>query len=316
MSQVALFVDSTTVMPRRFLTRPDVVVMPVPIYAAGREYRDGVDISPEMFLTILESSSERPSTAVPGLGEFVSHFEDLLAAHEAVIYPVPSHRLTGLYDAAVQAAEQVANAAIVAVDPPPDWKKSALAIGSGQNNWPAALSEVRALRPPVIALVNTGFASGASGLVAMAGLEALDHGEPLERALEAMIHAKRDTNILFILNTLEYIVDRVGQLQAFLGSLLKIKPILTFRDGQLEDVARSRGKASAKARMIELLRQEARGRSLDLYVLHSEAAAEAEGLLDEARGQLEIRQAWVDGIGASVSRYTGRGGLGLAYRLL
>ena len=164
--------------------------------------------------------------------------------------------------------------------------------------------------------MNTGYASGASGLVAMAALGAMDEGNPLEEIIRSMITAKRNTNIYFILNTLEYIVDRVGQLGAFLGTLLRIKPILTFKDGILEDAARARGKTQAKRRMIELLRQKASGRPTDIYVLHSLAPDEATDLLEQARSAVNVRNAWVDGIGASVSRYTGRGGLGVAFTIV
>jgi len=313
---VALFIDSTTILPTHLMREHAVTVMPVPIYAGGREYRDGVDITAEEFVSLLESSTERPSTAVPGLGEFQSYYERLLDQHQAILYPVPSHRLTGLYDAAIQAAEQMQGVTIVAVDPPEHWEKAVFAVRSDEPGLEDRLQSLSSLPPPIVAVMNTGYASGASGLVAMAALGAMDKGQPLEESIRRMIMAKRNTNIYFILNTLEYIVDRVGQLGAFLGTLLRIKPILTFKDGLLEDAARVRGKTQAKRRMIELLRRKAGERPVDLYVLHSLAPDEATDLLEQAGNAVTVRYAWVDDIGASVSRYTGRGGLGIAFTVV
>ncbi len=316
MSDTALLIDSTTVVPGPFVQGHEVTVMPVPIYAAGREYRDGVDITDEEFMSFLETLPQRPSTAVPGLGEFQSFYAQLWREHSAIIYPIPSHRLTGLYDAAIQAAEQMEGVSIVAVDPPDGWEKDVYAVDSGDPQLDIRLCDLAALPPPVLVAMNTGFASGASGLIALAALSAIRGARPVQDIVATMIAAKHNTNIYFILNTLEYIVDRVGQLSAFVGTLLRIKPILTFRNGTLEDVARVRGKAQAKARIIEILCEAAGHRLVDVYVLHSLAEQEAQQMLEQAKAVLNVRNAWVDGIGASVSRYTGRGGLGMAFTLL
>jgi fatty acid-binding protein DegV len=316
MKDTVLFIDSTTVLPVGFVAEHGITVMPVPIYAGGKEYRDGVDITPEEFMALLETSAERPSTAVPGLGEFVSFYEQLLQGHEHIVYPVPSLKLSGLFDAAIQAAELLERATIVAVDPPQDWGKELYALRSSDPHLEERLAGICHLRPPVIAVVNTGYASGASGLVVLPGLMAMEAGEPLAEVLRATLVAKRNTNIYLHLNTLDYIVDRVGQLQAFVGTLLNIKPILTFMNNDLVDAARVRGKGQAKRKIIELTKERVGQQEVDLYVLHSLAAEEAAELLEQARGELNVRNAWLGGIGASVSRYTGRGGLGIAFTVV
>jgi fatty acid-binding protein DegV len=274
-----------------------------------------VDITDEQFMAFLEDSPQRPSTAVPGLGEFQSYYSKLWSDHQAIVYPTPSHRLTGLYDAAIQAAEQMGGISIVAVDPPDLWAKDTYAVRSGDPHLQQQLDGIESLPPPILVVMNTGFASGATGLVAMASLASLDEKRSVRECIASMISAKQDTNIYFILNTLDYIVDRAGHLSAFLGTLLRIKPILTFRRGTLEDVARARGKERAKTAIVKLLKQTVGDRSVDLFVLHSLAEAEAQRLLEQARAVLHCRNSWVGSIGASVSRYTGRGGLGVAFRL-
>ena len=115
-----LLIDSTTVMPKELIEEHGVTVIHVPVYAEGKEYRDGVDITPEEFYSILETSTSRsrPSTAVPGLGEFLSFYNGLLEEHSKIVYPTPSSRLTGVFNAAVQSARQVEGAQVVAIDPP------------------------------------------------------------------------------------------------------------------------------------------------------------------------------------------------------
>ena len=128
-----------------------------------------------------------------------------------------------------------------------------------------------------------------------------------------MIDAKKKTGIYLILNTFEYIVDRVGELQAFLGTLLKIKPVLTLRNGYLEDVAKVRGERKARRKMIELVRERVSDKSIDVYVLHSLAREKAEDFLEQISGELNVGSSYIDDIGSSVGRYIGRGGLAIVY---
>ena len=85
------------------------------------------------------------------------------------------------------------------------------------------------------------------------------------------------------------------------------------RDGYLEDVARVRGERKARRRMIELVRERVRDKRIDVYVLHSLARQKAEDFLEQIRGELNVGNSYIDDIGSSVSRYIGRGGLGIVY---
>jgi len=315
---IALLIDSTTVIPKALIEEHGVTVIHVPVYAEGKEYRDGVDITPEEFHSILETSTsrERPSTAVPGLGEFLSFYNGLLERHSKIVYPTPSSRLTGVFNAAVQSARQVEGAQVVAIDPPGEeffFEEGLYAVHSSDPQLEDRLAEIGRLTGPVIVVMNTDFASGAAGLIASEASKAIHEGRSIDEVVRKMIDAKRKTGIYLILNTFEYIVDRVGELQAFLATLLQIKPILTLREGYLEDVAKVRGERKARRRMIELVRERVGDKRVDVYVLHSLVRERAENFLEQIKGELNVGNSYVDDIGSSVARYIGRGGLAIAY---
>jgi DegV family protein with EDD domain len=166
---------------------------------------------------------------------------------------------------------------------------------------------------PTIAVMNTDLASGAAGLVAMEVLCVIQDCQPLQETLKRALCAKRRTGTYLILSTFDYTVDRVGEMRAFLGTLLRIKPVLTLREGYLVDVARARGERTAVARMIEHVKRKAGDATIDAYVLHSFAPVKAQELLKQVLVELPVRHSWVDDIGCSVARYTGRGGLAIAF---
>ena len=313
MLDTTLLIDSTTVVPKEFVEEYDVTVIPVPIHAEGKEYRDGVDITPEEFYAMLERSKERPSTAVPGIGEVSSFYDRLLKTYTKIVYPTPTSRLTGVFNAAVQGATQVKDARVVVIDPPEELEEELYAVHSDDPRLEDRLVDIGRLTDPIIAVMNTDYVSGATGLIAIEAINAIYERKPIGELVGRMIDAKRRTGIYFILNTLEYVVDRVGELQAFLGTLLRIKPVLTLRHGYIEDVARVRGEGKARRSMIELVKERVGDRGIDVYVLHSLAPEKAHGFLAQIKSELNVKDSYVGEIGSSVGRYAGTGALAIAY---
>jgi DegV family protein with EDD domain len=155
MLNTTLLIDSTTVMPKEFIEEYDVRVIPVPIYAEGKEYRDGVDITPEEFYAMLEISKARPSTAVPGIGEFSTFYNRLLETHAKIVYPTPTSRLTEVLNVAVQGAKQVEGANVVVIDPPAELQGELYAVHSDNPRAGDRLAEIGRLPAPSIAVMNT-----------------------------------------------------------------------------------------------------------------------------------------------------------------
>jgi fatty acid-binding protein DegV len=326
MAETGILLDSTTVLPAGYVDQPDVTVLPVPIYAGGKEYRDGINLSEEQFLELLETLPERPTTAVPGVGEFVSWYERVLQGRQHVIYPVPSRRLSGLFNAAVQAARAVPDARVVVIDPDDPaqdagWStegqdEELLVLQSTDPHVEQQLARVSQVDGPTVVVMNTDFVAGGIALITIHALEAIAAGAPLDQVLRRMMAAKRGMGLYFILNKLDYVVDRVGQLGVFLGTLLHITPVLALQGGLVQDVAKTRGERKAKQRLLELVQERAAERSMDAMVLHSQAPEEAAELLAELKSRVRVRNSWVSGIGCAVSRYTGRGGLGIAFTVV
>lgn len=313
MSETGILLDSTTVLPPGYVDRPDVTVLPVPIYAGGKEYRDGINLTEEEFIHLLETLPQRPSTAVPGLGEFASWYERMLQNHRHVIYPIASRHLSGLFNAAVQAAKSVPGVQVVVIDPAEGDDEGVLVLRSGDPGLEEKLLQFGQSATPTIAVMNTDFVSGGIALMTIGALEAIANGAGLHELLRGLVAAKRATGLYFILPKLDYVVDRVGHLQAFFGTLLHIRPVLAVQNGGIQDAAKARGEAKARRRMLELVKARAGERAIDAMVLHSLVPEEAQELLAQLQAEVLVRRAWVGPIGCTVSRFTGRGGLGIAF---
>jgi DegV family protein with EDD domain len=225
----------------------------------------------------LTRSPELPTTSQPSIGDFLAVYEPLLAAGQDIV----SVHLAGGMSGTVRAAEQAR----------------------------AQLGD-RARRVEVI---DTRSACGGEGLVALAAAAAARGGADLESVAQRARAARDGLKMWFAIDTLEYLRrgGRIAGAQAWLGSTLRIKPILTV-DGEITPVERVRTSRRALQRMVELLRERAEAGADAWMVQHIQApeqAAELAARGTEVFGGIPPRV--VSEIGPVIGTHVGPGLLGV-----
>jgi DegV family protein with EDD domain len=122
--------------------------------------------------------------------------------------------------------------------------------------------------------------------------------------------------IYFLVDTLEYLQrgGRIGGASALLGTILQIKPILTFRDGRVDQFERERTKKRALARIrAVVLSEAARGQDACLSLMHTGDPTEATELGNELRESLGIDDAMITELVPVVVTHAGPGTLGVGF---
>ena len=164
----------------------------VPLYVLfdGVPLRDHIDIAPAEFYERLAASSTLPTTSQPTPGDFLASYRELGAGYERIWSLHISAKLSGTYESARRAADE---------------------LGGG-----------------VVRVVDTGAASLACGLLAEAVDRRLARGTTDEEVEELIARFEGASRVVFTTATLEYLQKggRIGKAQAFAGSLLNVKPIL------------------------------------------------------------------------------------------
>ena len=133
------------------------------------------------------------------------------------------------------------------------------------------------------------------------------------RRLEAM---RDQVHLLFVLDTLEYLAKggSIGNVQAFIGTMLQMKPLLEIKAGVIEGAAKVRTKAKAQARLREIIDAAMRGKSrAQMSVVHTRNKAEANALADELRRKYHLAECPVYPVSPVVAAHAGPGALGVAY---
>ncbi len=217
MNKVRIVTDSTADLPKELVEDLGIVVVPLKVHFGYEVYRDGMDISAPEFISRLEKESVLPTTSQPSPGEFVAVYENLLEKGETII----SIHLSGKLSGTIQSA------------------KTARTMIDSKN----------------IHIIDSKSVSMGLGLIVIAAAEAAREGKSVREILAVVNDKIERSFVIFLVDTLEYLEKggRIGKANAFLGTLLKIKPILTIEAGLIIPVEKVRGKTRAIERIAQII---------------------------------------------------------------
>jgi DegV family protein with EDD domain len=273
-SKVRIVTDSTADIPPELAAELGITVVPLMVHFGSRSYRDGVDITPSEFYQKLRASADLPKTSQPSVGAFEEVYDRLCAETDAILSIHISSSLSGTYGSALLARDSVRNRCTVEV-------------------------------------LDSRLASLGLGIVAITCARMAREGVGLR---ELTVHAKRmipNVHITFMVETLEYLQrgGRIGRAQAFLGSLVNIKPLLKIEEGEVRPVEKVRTRSKALDRLVEFV--ELFPRIEELGLIYSTTPDDAEVLLRRIESLVPRDRVIVSQVGPVVGTYTGPGVLGL-----
>lgn len=217
--KIALLTDSCADIPAAICQQYDIYVLPLRLLFSDGEYLDGQTITADAVYERLPR--EIPTTSLPS-GESVQQiFAQMIAAgYEKVLAVHLSAGLSGTCNLVRLLGEECDALEVRAFDS----VSGSLGIG---------LTLIQAARM-------------------------IEQGCTWEQLLQAVPEMLAGTKVFFCVNTLEYLQKggRIGKITAVAGSLLQIKPIITFAStGELINVAKGRGRKAALDKLMALFQQ-------------------------------------------------------------
>ncbi|GAB6181616.1 DegV family protein [Desulfotomaculum defluvii] len=278
MPTVNIVTDSTADLKEEIYSQFNISRVPLKVMIGKDVYRDGVEISPDQFYNRL-MQGDLATTSQPSPGEFARFFKDKTTNGDRVICLTLSSKLSGTYQSAC--------------------------IGSGM-----ATGQVE--------IIDTQSASWGVGLMAIAASRAVSEGKTYAEITKIINELTSKIKILFLVDSLQYLErgGRIGKAQAFLGSLLNIKPILCIRDGLVYPYEKVRGKAKGLERMIRIVEKDTDGAEIVCAVLGGGDPRARETLLQKTKERLNCREIWQGDVGPVIGCHTGPGVVGIIYYTL
>ncbi|MBI1886107.1 MAG: DegV family protein [Chloroflexi bacterium] len=271
---VKIVTDSTVDLSPQVAHELGISIVPLSVIFGNDVYREGIDISHDLFYDKLTRSKVLPTTSAPSVGDFLAVYESLINGTDEIISIHVSAKLSATYNNACQAAELLRDRARIEV-------------------------------------IDSRSVSLGMGFQVIAAARAADGGAGLDQIKTIVERGADRVHVVFVLDTLEYLRrgGRIGRARAFLGGVLRVKPILSLRDGEVHPEERVRTMPQALERLYQLCL--ARPRIREVAVGYATTASEAEVLRGRFASALPQVNIYVTRIGPVIGAHAGPGVIGV-----
>jgi len=278
MKKVTIVTDSTAYLPQELLDSLGITVVTLSVNWDGETYRDGIDIKPDEFYARLAKSETLPTTSQSTVHDYSEVYKKLLAEDKEILVLPISSGISGSINSAIQAKELYKDAPIEVID--------------------------------------TKLVSMALGFMVLAAARAAADGASLQECKQIAIEAYSHIGVYFVVDTLKYLHagGRIGGAKRFVGTTLRIKPVLEIRDGKIEAVKSVISMSKAVAAMVELVEKDIAGRTpVRISVFHALAENEARELLDYTVKKFNAEEGILSYVSPVIGSHVGPGTLSIAY---
>src|SRR3954451_20574759 len=220
MPSTAVVADTTSYLPRNLLEKHDIKEVSLYVGLEGEQEREADITDLHAFYERLRISDQTVTTSQPSVGDFISVYEPLLADGKEIVSIHLSSGISGTCESAMQARERLT------------------ADGKGGER---------------IVVCDSKTGAGGMGLMILAAVNAAEQGANAAEANERAEAAREELKIWFAVDTLDYLRrgGRIGAARHWIGTTLKIKPILTLED-EINPIERVRTRSRAVERLARL----------------------------------------------------------------
>ncbi|WP_428908205.1 DegV family protein [Niallia sp. Krafla_26] len=278
MEKIAWITDSTCYIDPTFQKNNQIFIVPMNISFENETFKDGIDISEETFYQKLTSSPSLPKSSQPSIGELVELYENLKSQFDLGIAVHVSSELSGTVHTARQAAEIA--------------------------DFPLFIVDSKLISLPMFYMIRK-----AQNMVR--------DGIPISDVVRKLENMYRSNQLYVMVGSLEQLHKggRVSTIQMVMGSLLKIKPILTFRDGKIIPCEKVRTNPKALLSMVSKLQNDIENghRVETVFILSGKASAESEIVKEQIRSLFSEIEIITGPLGSAIGVHAGEGTIGISW---
>ena len=278
MRPVTVVADTTHYLPRDVVVASGIHEVSLYVHWQGRQDREADLPDFYAYYEYLRTAADLPTTSQPSVGDFLEVYEPLVADGRDVVSIHIAAGMSGTYESARQA-------------------KAALEEKTGEER---------------VTVIDSATACGGLGFMMLAAAAVARAGGDRE-AVEARARETREhLKVWFAIDTMEFLRrgGRVGAARAWLGSTLKIKPILTV-ESEITPIERVRTSRRAFERMVDYLRSRHEDGADGWMVQHIQAREQADELAARGREIFGTDPLLIGEVGPVIGTHVGPGLLGV-----
>ncbi|MFP4135982.1 MAG: DAK2 domain-containing protein [Candidatus Acetothermia bacterium] len=280
-SEIALVTDSTCDLPGEVIDHLPIYTVPLKVSFGDDQFTDKVTIKPDQFYRMLQELSDEeefPTSSQPSIGDFVDTYSFLLEHYDSILSVHLSGKLSGTYEAAVEAADRVNEEKIQVVD-------------SKQ-------------------------LSTSLGLIVQELAHDIESGSGMDQLVQKARELSERSRILVSVKNLKYMVrgGRVSRLKGFLARILNFKPIISVEDGESALHGKPLLRRTNYKQILDMMEDADQKNGITNYAIgHVSAEEEAEKLSEMIENRLGFEPDYTMDISPLIGSHAGIGAVSASY---
>lgn len=277
--KIAVLTDSTAYIPKEMREEHHIHMIPLQVVFGEKTFREETELDWRSFYKEVKNHDELPTTSQPSFGELIALYEELGKTYDAVISIHLSSGISGTYNSAASANTMVDHIKVYPFD-----------------------SEISCL---------------AQGFYALKAAQLIKDGvDSPEEIIKELDDMKKTVRAYFMVDDLSHLQrgGRLSSAQAFIGGLLKVKPILHFDNKVIVPFEKIRTRKKAISRIFELFGEDAsKGIPMRAAVIHANREEEAADIIQELSGKYPHVEFYNSYFGAVIGTHLGEGAIGIGW---
>lgn len=284
MPGTVIVTDSTADLSPELVRANHLRVVPLLVHFGATSFQDGVDLDTPRLFQLVAENKRLPQTSSPSPETFRATFAEATADGSNAIFIGISSRLSATFQNATIAAGMLPHNRVRIFDS---------------------------------ANLSTGI-----GLLALHACDLVREGKTVDEVIAALEQARPQIRTSFMVDTLEYVHmgGRVSGVQALVGSLLRIRPVISVVDGALVVTAKLRGhRQKGLDWMLEGFAddvKQGRVRPNRIFITHTGVHDDALRMASEVRRIMpDVQEVLETDAGSVIGSHCGPGTIGILYML-
>ncbi len=274
---VRIVTDSTSDLPKDIVEEYDIQVVPLTVNLGERNFRDYYDLSPNEFYEMLKHTDDFPTTSQPSVDEFIKTYKKFGDSDDIISIHISLDM------------SKTAQSASVALQQLPNYK---------------------------VEIIDSRNVCLGLGVIVLEAAKAAKDGADAKEVIDLVHRLMSEVKVYFSVETLEYLQKggRIGKAQGFLGTMLKIKPLLAVTDGFVTPIERVRGSGKLINRMVELVKGDAvEGKKLKTSFVWGESDSQINQLISSLSSELEYDELFKSHVGTVITSHAGPTAFAIGY---
>lgn len=268
--------DSSGDIPKSWIEKYDIHILPVNITFGTTSYRQGIDIHHADFYRMVKEQRIIPKTSLPSPAQIEDFYSRISHLGDTILSIHVSSKLSGTVMQVQEAAKSLVGR----------YKVIPFDTLSGSAMMAFFCREARLME---------------------------QSGCTPEEILKRLEQIRNRINIVFTVDNLEFarLSGRINALQNILASVLQIKPIIILKDGLLEISERVRSRSKSFDRILGIIKSRVGTRPVNLAVVHANDEEAGRTLYERTRELLNCQESFLADLSISVAAHLGPGAIGI-----